>query len=261
MNNKEEKFARLGVATKGVVYILIGGLSALAAFGMGGQKTGSSGVLQFLGGQPFGQVLLMITAVGLTGYVFYRFYQAIKDPGGKGNNTKGILIRTGYIGSGLFYGALAVSAVRAVWGSGSSGQNQEGMIAMLLGKSFGQLLVGAVAVVFLIKAIYQLYKAYSGKYRKGIDSASLDVRIERLLMNAGKIGYTSRGIVLGIIAFLTFRAAATANSAQAGGTEDAFSFLQNEFGTVVLLIITLGLLAYGVFLFIQARYGRLSFVG
>lgn len=260
MSSKKEKFARFGIATKGVVYVLIGGLSAMTAFGMGGEKTGSSGVIEFLSTQAFSQVLLVVTAIGLSGYVFYRIYQAIKDPHSVGNGAKGILVRLGYAASGLFYGGLAVTAISIVTGTGGSGSgnSNESAVATLLGQSFGQIFVGILAAIFLGKAIFQFYKAYSGKLKEQVDSASLDSRTRDIVLKTGKVGYTSRGLVIGIIAFLTFRAALTASSSEAGGTEDAFQFLQNEFGTIVLLVISLGLLAYGFFMFVKARYSKLA---
>lgn len=258
MSSKKEKFARFGIATKGLVYILIGGLTALAAFGRGGQTTDSSGVLAFLGSQAYGKVLLIVTAIGLTGYVFFRFYQAIKDPEARGTGTRGIVIRLGYAGSGVFYGLLAFSAISTVMGSGSSGKSNESMIGMLLSKPFGQVLVGLVAVILFGKALYQFYKAYSGKHGEQVTASGLDSRTRNMVFKAGKIGYTSRGLVIGIVAVLTFRAAFTANSGAGGGTKEAFSLMQNEFGSVVLGIIALGLLVYGMFMLVKARYKRMD---
>lgn len=260
--SKKEKFARFGIATKGFVYVLIGGLAVMAAFGIGGETTGSSGVLDFLEEQVFGQVLLIITAVGLTGYAFYRIYEAIKDPHNKGNDAKGIAVRTGYGASGLFYGFLAFTAVRTVANlggsanSGSEGGN-ETVIAMLLEQTFGQILVGIVAAIFLGKSIVQFHKVYSGKYKKQVRSSGLDSRAREVMLKVGIAGYVARGIVIAIVAFLTFRAALTANSNEAGGTDDAFQFLQNEYGTVVLLVVAFGLLAYGLFMFVKARYSEM----
>ncbi|MBS0001224.1 MAG: DUF1206 domain-containing protein [Cyclobacteriaceae bacterium] len=259
-DKKLEKFARFGIATKGFVYILIGGLAALAAFGAGGQKTGSSGVLEFIAGQPFGQILLVITALGLLGYLFWRFYQAFKDPENKGNDMKGLAKRAGYFFSGAFYGFLAFTAIQMVVGAGSgsgSGGGQETVVATLLSKTYGQVLVALLGGIFLIKAIHQFYQAYSENFKKKLRQSKLDEKARNLVYKSGKIGFTARGIVIGIISFLTFRAAFTANSSQAGGTDDAFSFIQSTFGSVVFLLIAVGLVAYGVFMFIKARYSEI----
>ena len=261
--DKLEKFARVGIATKGFIYCLIGGLAAMAAFGGGGKKTGSSGALEFLSGQPFGQVLLVITAIGLVGFVFWRFYQAFKDPENNGDDAKGMIKRAGFFFSGVFYGFLAFTAFQMVVGSGSgsgsgSGGGQETVVSTLLSKPFGQVLVAILAGIFLVKAGHQLYRAYSKKFRKEVSSAQLEAKARGLVFNAGRVGYTARGIVIGIISYLTFRAAFTANTSQAGGTDDALTFIQGTFGTVALILIAVGLVAYGIFMFIKARYKEMA---
>jgi len=57
---------------------------------------------------------------------------------------------------------------------------------------------------------------------------------------------------------LIFKAAFYSNSNAAGGTKDAFSFLQNEFGTLILALIAIGMLAYGFFMIVKARYKTLE---
>src|SRR5690606_10913196 len=66
-----ERFARLGLIAKGVVYSLIGMLAFMAAFELGGtseENTDQKGVFRFILEQPMGKVLLGIIGVGL---VFY----------------------------------------------------------------------------------------------------------------------------------------------------------------------------------------------
>src|SRR5690606_832994 len=48
---------RLGYLTRGLVYMVIGGLALAAAVGPGGQTTGSRGAVRQIGHEPYGQVL------------------------------------------------------------------------------------------------------------------------------------------------------------------------------------------------------------
>lgn len=259
MNKKKEKIARFGIFTKGFVYCLIGALTLTAAIGKGGKKTDTDGVLSTIASQPFGQILIGITALGLVGYVFWKFYQAISDPEDKGNNSKGIATRIGYAFSGLFYGFLAFSAVKILFNAGSnSGGGNESTVATLLTKPYGQILVGIFGAALLGKAGYQLYIAYSGNFKKKVQAAELDNRVEKIVINSGYVGYTARGIVVGVVSYLIFHAAFTANSDSAGGTKDAFSFIQNEFGILLLAIISAGLFTYGFFMLVKARYRTIN---
>ena len=253
MGNKKQNFARFGVATKGWVYFLIGALTAFAAFGLGGQKSGSGNALDFISQQVFGKVLLLITAVGLIGYVFWRWYQAFFDPKGVGSDFKAIVKRISYFISGAFYGFLAFSASKQVLGSGSEGGGNSFLVKMLDYKAVAII----IGLALLGKAIYEFYQAYSGKFREEVDEAGLSQKAKQLVIHAATIGFTARGLVVGIMAFLMFRTAFSASSEKVDKTQ-AFGFLQNEFGSIVMGIIAIGLIAYGVFMMIKAKYSSLS---
>lgn len=257
----KEPIIRFGIATKGFVYILLGGLTAMAAADMGGEKSSSKGVLGFLAGSTIGQILLAVTAAGLAAYVFWRFYQTFVDPENKGTHAKGLARRLGYFSSGIIYGILAFSALDILfgWGSGSgSGGGSNSMISKALNQTYGQLIVGFIACIYLGKAIYQGYRAYSGNFKKKIQEQHFDKKTQKLLIVSGTAGYTARGIVIGIIAYLTFRASFTSNSDNGGGTKEAFDFLQNEFGTLILAVVALGLVLYGIFMLIKARHRKVN---
>ncbi|WP_165805986.1 DUF1206 domain-containing protein [Marixanthomonas spongiae] len=150
MGNKKQNFARFGVATKGFVYVLIGGLTAFAAFGLGGQKSGSSNALDFISKQPFGKVLLIITAIGLLGYVFWRWYQAFADPKNNGTEFKALVKRFSYFISGAFYGFLAFSASKQVLGNTSGGGENSFLLNMLDIKAVAI----AIGLALLVKSVY-----------------------------------------------------------------------------------------------------------
>lgn len=190
----------------------------MAAFNIGGQTTGKSDTLKFLYEQPYGKILLGLLAFGLLGYVIWRSVQAIKDPENVGDDKKGIAQRIGYGASGIIYGALTFQAIKMLFQGGSSGgggnQNQE-IVSQLLYKPFGQILVGIVAVVFIGKAIYQFYRAYSGNFTKKVKSSSLNHEVKEIVRKTGVAGYTARGVVIAIIGYFFLRAAIEANPGEA----------------------------------------------
>ena len=259
-NEAIEKLARFGMGAKGVVFLILGTLTAMAAFNEGGQKAGQEDALKFIYNQPFGQVLLALLTVGLVGYVVWRFVQAFRDPEGEGDDKKGIAKRIGYGASGLLYAFLAFEAIRMLMRSGSSdggGGNKE-VVSMLLEQPFGQILVGVVAVALFAKAISALYKAFSGKFMEEINAGQLDHKIKKIIKNTGTAGLAARGVVIGIIGFLFMKAAIQANPNEAGGTEGAFSFIQSSsYGSILLGVIAIGLACYGVYMLVKARYKAL----
>ncbi|MGZ5242643.1 MAG: DUF1206 domain-containing protein [Bacteroidia bacterium] len=250
------RFAKTGLIAKGIVYCILGFLSFMAAFGLGGKKADKQNTVGFLYEQPFGKVILVLLAIGLLCYTAWRFIQAIKNTEHKDKDAKGAFVRVRYAFSGLAYLALAVYALKIVLNgnNGGNGNSRQIIVSKLLEQPFGQILVGLVAVGFFAAGIYQVYKAYSGNYRKNIYYEGLDQAKKNAFDRAGKSGYTARGIVWGILGYFLLRAAMHDNASEAQGTKEVFNFLQNSGGAFLMGVVALGLMAYGIFMFVRARY-------
>lgn len=251
-----EKFARFGYVAKGAVYVLIGGFTAAAAFGSGGQKAGKATVLKTIENIPGGTVILAILALGLLGYAVWRFTQAIKDTENAGTDGKGMIKRIGYVISGLMYGFLAYYAIKLITQAGSSGGgSRETLTAKLLAQPMGQWLVGLVALGFIIKGIRQIYKAYTGKFKEKVQQSSISADKKRMFTKWGRFGFYSRGVILLIVGYMFIKAAIQANPSQAGGTQEAFGWIQEQsYGPYLMGLIAIGLIGFGVWSFIQAKY-------
>lgn len=256
-----ERLARFGYAAKGVVYGIVGLLAAQAAFGAGGKTTDTQGALATILAQPFGKFLLAVVAIGLIGYVFWRFVQAIKDPENQGTDIKGILQRIGYGINGVIYAGLALSAIQLVAGSGGNGsQNStQDWTARLLSQPFGQWLVGTVGAFVIGLGFYQFYQAFSAEFRRQLDLRELSNAEEKWVMGISRFGLAARGIVFCLIGFFLIQAARSNQPGKARGLGEALQVLaQQPYGAWILGIVALGLVAYGIYMVIQARYRRLA---
>lgn len=254
-----ERLAKAGLIAKGIVYCLIGILAFMAALELGSTSTSSanqSGVFNFIAEQTFGKILLGVIALGLLCYSLWRLIQAIKDTKNKGTDAKGISQRFMYAFRGLVYAALAFTAAKIAIGEGSSNSNSnESFVSQLLQQPYGQWLVGVVAVVIAIAAFYQFYLALSDEYKKTVESAGLKHETEDFMIKFGKFGYIARGVVWLILSYFFLRAALQSDAQEAGGTSSAFRFLeQSSYGSILLGAVSLGLICYGLFLFMQAKY-------
>ena len=246
----KKTLSRIGMASKGIVYLLIGILTALAAFGKGGDNTSSKGALKFLSEQPYGQILLLAIGIGLACYLFYRLYQAFANLKNHEDNFKGYVIRGSYVVSGLIYGFLSFTAFKMAIGSTSENSSS---VAKILNSEHGYIISLVVAIAILGKAIYEFYSAYSGKFKDEVSHKNISYKAKELLTKAGKVGFTSRGIVAAILSFLFFKAS-WQNSSNKLDKSDAFNFLQNEFGSLILALVAIGVAIYGVFMLIKSKY-------
>jgi len=255
-----ENIARAGLTAKAVVYVLLGVLAFMAAFGINetsAEDTSKSGVFDFIMQQPAGSVLLWIVTAGLTCYFLWRVFQTFTDSEGQGKDVKGLGIRGRYLFSGLVYGSLAVQSARMLlFHKKNSGDNSQDMVQELLSKPLGQWLVGFVAAIFLAVGFYQIWYGLSEKYRKHVNK-SVPAKVKPILLNAGKIGYVARGVVWLILSYLFFQAAFSANASEAGNTSKALNVISNvDYGPYLLALIGFGLICYGLFNFVRARFEK-----
>jgi hypothetical protein len=253
--------ARFGYATKGIVFIVVGALATLAAFGLGGETTDTRGALREIETKPFGKVALCTVAFGLIGYVLWRWIQSLADTEGKGTKLKGIAIRIGYFFSGTVYAGLAFTAAKILFKGEepeSSSETQENWIARVMALPFGRTLVAIAGACVIGFGLYQIYKAYKAKFRKRLKLGEMGGAKDSWATWSGRVGYAARGVVFCIIGFFVIQAALDFNPTEAKGLDEALETLaQNYFGAWVLGTVAFGLIAYGFYMLVEARYRKL----
>jgi hypothetical protein len=258
-----EGLGRFGHIAIGVVYATIGVLAAQTALSQGGGTTDSHGALAWIVQAPFGRVILGALALGFAGYAAWRWIQAVRDTESKGTTPMGVLNRLVYAFIGATYGALALSAFDLARGhvvrDGDSGDAAaQDWTAWLLSQPFGQVLVATVGLGIIGVGLVQFYLAYSGKCCDSLQTSRLSPAQERLVGAAGRIGFSARGIAFAIIGVLLLVAAVHARSDEVRGLGGALATLaQQPFGPWLLGIVASGLVVYGAFMMVKARYGRL----
>jgi hypothetical protein len=257
-----ERFARYGYAAKGVVYVLIGSLTALGAFRVGGNgPTDSRGALTEIVRQPYGRVMLGVIAAGLAGYALWRITQALRDTEDKGTSWKGLAIRAGYACLGVVYAGLGFSAVRLVLGGGAGAGSDEvtrGWTAVALMFPLGQLLVGLAGLSVIGFGLWQCYKAFTARFCRKWKRHEMHEHAHGLAMRAGQVGLVARAVVFFIIGLFLIQAAWLARAEEARGLGGALRTLEQQpYGPYVLGAVALGLVAYGLYMFVEARYRRM----
>ncbi len=249
---KKEYIARFGLGAMGFVYVLIGVLTALTTFNMGGQKVGTKGAIGFLSNQHVAKLLLAIMAIGLFSYAFWRFYQTFLDSRKLGKDMNALFVRAGYFTGGVFYGSLGVVALKLFFGGNYD--NRQEVIVSILNSAYGNWLAVIIGLILAGKAIFEIYFVISNKFKRNVQSSKMEPKVKSVLMKFGVIGHLSRGAVFAIMSFLTIRTGVTIRVDEIGSITDAFQFMDYEFGAVVLGIVALGLLCFGLFMFVKARY-------
>ena len=251
--------ARLGYATIGVVYLMIGILATQAALGTGGAIADPRDVLVTIARQPFGRVLLGLTALGLSGYVLWRLLQAGFDPEHKGTDARGLLTRLGFAVSGVAYAALAVLAARMALGAGGAGSHaaEQEWTATVLAQPFGPWLVGIIGGMMIGVGLAHVYRAYTAHFMQEYATGEMSARQQRWAQWLGQGGLAARGVTFGIMGGFCIYAGVSADPSEARGLGGALVVVaQQPYGPWLLGVVAVGLVAYGLFCLSQALYRR-----
>lgn len=255
-----EPVARAGYAAKGVVYIIVGILAAQAAAGSGGQTTDPAGAIASLVDEPLGTFLVVLLGVGLLGYALWRAVGAIADPEHPEADAKRAAVRGAYAVSAVIHAGLGVEALRLALGDGGGGgDGAQHWTARALALPAGQWLVGLAGVAVIVAGLVQLRRAQSGDLKKRLDLRDLDADAARWVTRVGQVGVTARAVVFAIIGWFLIQAARSANAAEAGGLGDALGELgEASYGPWLLGAVAVGLVAYGGWQLVNARYRRIG---
>jgi hypothetical protein len=262
MRRWAEPAARVGYTAKGLVYLVVGGIALRAAVGWGGRATDTHGALRTMGRQRlFGDLILALVAVGLLAYAFWRFVQAVLDLDGKGRDLKGLLVRVGFLGSGLAYAGLALTA--AGLGTGGDGGGRRDLVRTWTGRALADpdrwWLVAAIGAGVLAAGVYQFAKAYSNKFEKHLSLSQLSADTRRWVRRVAKLGLCARGVTFAVIGWFLIRAGFTVDAGEARGLAGALRAVrQQDYGPWLLGGVGLGLAAYGVFAIVTGRYRRIG---
>ena len=248
--------ARLGYAARGVVYVSVGLLALRAASGAGSDPKGMLGALEPLAIAPAGKVWLVLIAVGLACFALWRGIQATLDPDHEGRSPKGLMKRIGQGVSALVYAGLSYSLLELLDELGELGEADERKAdrhaGFLLGLPHGSLLLMALGAALIGCGVANVLHGLSGRLQSGLDCSP---RLRRLAKPIGRSGYVARGAAFGLMGAFIVRAALHRNPDETrgmGATLDALS--QQPGGAYGLALIAAGLIAFGLFGLMEARY-------
>jgi hypothetical protein len=254
-----ERLARLGYAARGAVYVLVGLLAVQTAFGARRHATDTRGALHVVAQQSV--ALLAVLAVGLFGYALWRIVQGVLDAERKGSDPKGLAKRAAMVGSGLIYGGLAVAAARIALGAHESGgQGTQAWTAKLMSMPFGRWLVAAIGIGVMIGGLQQIRRGWTAKFHDTLKNDEMDAAERRLALRSGQLGFIARGVVFLLSGGFLVQAARRFDPSEARGLAGALETLaQQPAGPWLLGATAVGLIAFGAYSLLLARYRRIVF--
>jgi hypothetical protein len=254
-----ERLARLGYAAKALLYLTIGILAAEAALGRSGRITDSRGALRTVEDLSFGRAVLLLIATGFFGYAVWRLVEAIVDPERRGTDLKALLVRGGLALRGLIHAAFGLTALRLASGhaTGNSENQAQHWAAKGLSLPAGELLVLGAALGIGGYGLYQVYRAWVAKLSRQLRLGQVPEPIHGWITRVSRFGIAARGVVFCLIGFLLARSALRHDPAEAGGLRQSLRAAA-ELGRWPFLCVAVGLMAYGLYELVNARYRHIE---
>jgi hypothetical protein len=251
-----ERAGRLGLAARGVVYCVLGVLAAALALGDRSEETDQRGALAEVAERPLGKVLLIALLVGFVGYSAWRIARAID---GEGSEEPSAGQRVADVAKAVLYLGLAYTTIRLLTddpeAANGGGQDQaQGFTARLMTEqSWGRWAVGLAGAAIAGYGCWQIFRGCTERFRKRL-TETFDAGHE-VVVKIGVVGHVARGAVFLVLGWLVVRTAVRFDPAQPLGVDAALrEVVQAPYGPILALGVALGLIAFGIYSFGEARY-------
>jgi hypothetical protein len=247
--------ARTGFAVVGLLHVLIGALAIRIALGSPAEAD-QAGAVEALAVLPGGPLLMWAGFAGCLGLALWQLSEAsLRSRHLDGRHRLSKTISSGslsvaYAGIALLFASFNFSR------HPDSGTATRDFTAALMQAPAGvPLLVGLGAGVLVIGG----YFVDKGARKKFKDELQLEgTTADALITGLGVAGHIAKGVALGLVGLLFIIAALQHTPAESTGLDGSLKALpEHPFGVYALLAIGLGLVCYGVFAIVRAKYGRM----
>jgi hypothetical protein len=155
---------------------------------------------------------------------------------------------------------MCVLAVEILLGAGSSGSSAspKKSAAGVLGWPAGAWIVGLVGAGLVGIALYQGYRGVSQKFLDDSKVEEMPPAVKTWIGRLGTVGHLARMVVFGLVGIFLIRAAVDFNPRKAVGLDGALAKVAHAaYGPYLLGVVAVGLIAFALFSFSDARYRRI----
>jgi Domain of Unknown Function (DUF1206) len=252
-----EWLARAGLVARGAIYGIIGVLALEVAFGAGGKTTNQKGALAEISQQSGGKILLVLMAIGLFGYAFWRLLRAAVGHGPE--ETDDGKERLKGLASGIAYASLFITCLSILFGSSSSGGSghPDKATGGVLAWPGGQVIVAIAGLVLIGVGLFQAYDGLTEKFLEKSKTQEMSEKTEKAFTALGIAGHLARAVVFALIGYFLIKAAIDFDPDKAVSVDGALAALAKpSYGPVLLGIVATGMVAFAAYSVADARYRR-----
>jgi hypothetical protein len=251
--------ARIGFVARGVMYVLIGFIALRIAFGRGG-RADRGGAMAQIASESYGEVLLWVLVVGFAGLALWRLSEFAFGANGPGGHEWGE--RLASLARAALYGFFFVSTLRLVTGASSgataNGNSQsKSATAQVMAHGGGRVLVGLAGIVVVVVGLMLFKESWQKKFLRRMNVGAARSGTRRIVEKLGMIGGIARGAVVMLAGVFLLIAAIRFSPDKAEGIDGTLrAFAHTPLGPWLLVLVALGLVAFGLFSWCEARWRR-----
>lgn len=245
--------ARVGFAARGVVYLVIGTLALLVALGFGQHALDRAGALAAIAGEPFGGLLLWLLVIGFAGLALWRAVHAASAAETGGHRLLDAVRAIVYaIAAWSTYQFLVHGRVPT-----SSDDSAHDVSARMLHTEGGRVVMIVLSLAVIAVGVAMVARAVSRRFAERLRTGWMTYRTRDTVLRLGQAGHIARGVIVATVGVFAFQAALSATPGRAKGLDATLrSFAQSSFGPLALILVALGLIAFGLYSFAEARWRR-----
>lgn len=255
-NHVFERLARSGYVMSGVLHLIIGYLAVRIAFGSDRGAADPSGALATVAGQPGGGTALWLATAA---FLFMALWRLVETALGRWTDPKAQAVvaegmdRFKAFSLAVVYFAFAYSAAGFARGAGqASAQENSTISARLMQTGVGAAALFAVGAIIVAVGVYHIHKGASRNFREDLEGRP------GLAGPLGVIGYVAKGATLCAAGILVMVAVSRSEPQKATGLDGALKALGAQpYGTVLLTFAGAGIIVYGLYSFVMARYTKM----
>lgn len=248
-------FPVYGCISTGLIYGTVGVIALLSFFKVRDGGADESSMLALINDYFVGKFFIWVILIGMLCYVIWRFYEAITDPYRYGGQISGIVKRVSICLSTIADMMIAYTAVRVLLGTGHimlNGQPKEEQetVVSVFRETWGDEIIVLIGLLIMLTAATQLLYGVTRGYRERIDMKNFSHGVKIFIHVVAWAGYVARGIILAIIGFFLIKAGITRDANLVVNTDKAFDFIGDHVGHLYFILVALGTIGYGMFMFI-----------
>jgi hypothetical protein len=260
--------SRLGLVCRGTVYVLVGSLAlrlALAAHERTAAPASTAEAVQEAVAPAWGRATLVLLVAGLGAYALTQLIEAVFRPAHATGTTGKWRQRAVSAWGCLLYSAFCLSTARLVVETqpkqtAQSEQRQAtDVTADLLRTGWGRLLLILVGVLFVVAGVEMGRRSVRLDFRERFTTEGMPRALAILTRALGAVGCVARAVVFVLVGVFVLKATVLSSAKQVKGLDAVFrSVASSAYGSWLLTVLASGLLCYGLYCLLEARYRDLT---